>query len=102
MTPRVRIPSTVILGLVPRIQLSAGDKLGNRGATGQRGIQVDPMRVGAFDQVDLPGARIELEGLFALDRLADVRELLVPDEHVHAASAGEDSALTGGMLLDAE
>jgi hypothetical protein len=38
-SPRVHTPSTVILGLVPRIQLSAGDKLGNRGDTGQRRIE---------------------------------------------------------------
>lgn len=44
--------------------------------------------------VDLPFAIVVLQRLFALDRLADVRELLVPDEHVHV--------IAGTMLLDAK
>src|SRR5262245_58483203 len=36
-------------GLGPRIQSSAGIEPRDRGDTGQRGIQVEPMRVGALD-----------------------------------------------------
>ena len=81
--------STVILGLVPRIQPSARDKLRDRRDTRQRGIQVDPMRIGAFDQVDLPGPHVMFQRLLPLDRFARAAELLVPDEHVHAIFAGE-------------
>ena len=94
--------STVILGLVPRSQRSAGDEYRDRRDTWQRGIEVDPMRVGAFDEVDLPLAHVVLQGLLALDGVADVGELFVPDEHVHAVLPREGRALAGPMLLNAK
>ena len=83
------IHSTVILGLVPRIQRSAGEKRWDRSNTGQRRVQIKPMRIGAFDQVDLPCAGVVFDCLLALDRFAHVGELLVPDEHVDAIFARE-------------
>ena len=79
--------STVILGLVPRTQRSAREKRCDRGYTGQRGVKVDPMRICALDEVDLPSARVVLDGFLALDRFVHVCELLVPDEHVDAILA---------------
>ena len=70
----------VILGLVPRIQRSARHKLRNRSDARQCRIQIDPVRIGALDQVDLPRPYIVLEGLLALDRLANIGEFLEPDE----------------------
>ena len=60
------------------------------------------MRVGAFDQVDLPLAHVVLQGFLALDGMADVGELFVPDEHVYAVLAREGRTLAGAMLLDAK
>ena len=93
--------STVILGLGPRIQQSAGEKRRDRRNTGQRRIQVEPMWVGALDQVDLPRSDVVFDGLLALDCLAHARELLEPDERVHAVAAREGGALAGLVLLDA-
>src|SRR5262245_41550871 len=59
------------------------------------------MRIGALDQVDLPGSCVPLECLLALNRLAYVDELLEPDEHVHAVLARKCGALAGAVLLDA-
>jgi hypothetical protein len=46
----------------------------------ERLVEVVPIRVHAMDEADLPGAGPVLHGLFALDRVADVGEVLVPDE----------------------
>ena len=81
--------STVILGLVPRTQPSRREKRWDRSDAGQRGVKVDPVRAGAIDQVDLPGADVVLDRLLALDRLPHVGELLVPDEQMDAIFSGE-------------
>ena len=46
----------------------------------QQLVEVVPLRVHAVDQADLPGARPVLDGLLALDGIADVLETLVVDE----------------------
>ena len=51
------------------------------------------MGISAFDQVDLPFTQVVLQRLLALDGLADVGELLVPDEHVHTVFAREADPL---------
>ena len=94
-----RSHSTVILGLVPRIQLSAREKRADGRDAVQCRIQVEPVRVGVFDQVDLPGARVVLDGLLALDGRADVGEFLEPDERLHAITASECLAFAVAVLL---
>ena len=61
------------------------------------GIEIDPMRVLALDQIDLP----VLQRLLALDGLLDVAELLEIDEHRYAVAAGEHGSLACAMELDA-
>ena len=58
------------------------------------------MRVLALDQVDFPGTDIMLERLLALDRLVDVRELLVPDEPVNLVFLCELGADACAMFMD--
>ena len=82
-------PTDVIPALVAGIQSSA-NALDHRGLhTWQRVVEVYPMRVDLFDQIDLPRARPLLHGLLALDGLTDGRKLLKPDESMR---------LTGGNV----
>jgi len=68
--------------------------------TGQRGIQISPMRVLPLDQVHLPFSRPLLHRFFALDRVPRLGELLKPDEAVHLVIAGEVRRLASAMLFD--
>ena len=80
--------------------LHEGETL-DRSDAGRRGAKVDPMRAGAVDQVDLPGADVVLDRLLALDGLPHVGELLVPDERMDAIFSGERSRFSGAVLFDA-
>jgi hypothetical protein len=47
------------------------------------------MWVGALNQVDLSGADVMLNGFLALNRLAHVGKLFVPDEQIDAILSRE-------------
>src|SRR4051812_1827788 len=50
----------------------------------QCGVEIVPMRVVAFDQIDLPFALVALDRCLALDRRFHVRMPFVPDEAMKA------------------
>ena len=60
------------------------------------------MRIGLFDQIDLPRARPLLHGLLALDGLTDGRKFLKPDESMHLVFACETRTATRAMLFYAQ
>src|SRR5262245_14006850 len=93
--------SGVIAGLVPAIQPSACSLDRWRPHTGQQGIQIDPVRIFALDQVDLPCTRPLLHGLLALDSITRGAKLLIPDEQMHSILTREARRLTLPVLLDA-
>src|SRR5262245_23251679 len=93
--------SGVIAGLVPAIQPSACSLDPRRTHTGQRRIEIDPVRIFPLYQISLPVARPLLHGLLALDRLSHGVELLVPDEQMHSVLTREARRLTLPVLLDA-
>jgi hypothetical protein len=105
MTPQcvVRSPTThsaVIPARVAGIQGAARSDDHSRTNTGQRGVQINPMRVRALNQIDLPRARPFLHGLFALNGLADIRKFLEPDELVHLVFACKARSFSGSVPLD--
>src|SRR5918998_6454104 len=55
----------------------------------QQLVEVVPLRVQAVDEADLPGAGPVLDGLLALDGIADVLETLVVNETLQAVAGGE-------------
>ena len=89
----------VIPALVAGIQPSANALDQWRPHTGQRRIEVYPMGVGFFDQIDLPSPRPFLHSLLALDGFSHISELLEPDEAVDLVFAGEAGAFCGFVLL---
>jgi hypothetical protein len=56
---------------------------GKRRDAGQRRVEIGPMRIVAFDEIDLPGADIVLHRLLALDGFVDIGEFFVPNETMH-------------------
>jgi hypothetical protein len=60
------------------------------------GIEIIPVRVVAFDEIDLSFALVLLEGLFPLDRRDNGFVLFEPDQPVHCIGLCEprDQALT--------
>ena len=59
--------------------------------------KIDPMRVVAFDQIDLPRPMPALELLFAQDGPFHVAELLEADKHVHRIFRGESRERIGAV-----
>src|SRR5438477_9678400 len=68
----------------------------NTASKDQRHVQVVPMRIVTFDQVDLPVASIFLERLLAPDRRDHALVVLVPDKSLQSIRLREsiDHALT--------
>lgn len=60
--------------------------------------EVHPIRILAFDQVDLPLPVPSLELLFAQDRPLHVAKLLEANQHVHAIIGGEAGQRFAAML----
>src|SRR5438094_10509900 len=83
-------PSVVMAGLLsrPSMNTASGD---------EHHVQVVPMRIVAFDQIDLPVAFILLERLLALDCRDHALVLLVPDKPLQSVLLRKpiDHALTG-------
>src|ERR1043166_2330351 len=94
--------STVIPGLVPGTHRSAYSADRWRPHTGQRRIEVIPMRVLSLDQIDLPRAWPFLHGFLALDSLSHVAEFLEPHEPVHLVFAREAGPFSGAVLFHSE
>ena len=89
----------VIPAFIAGIQPSATALDHWRPHTGQRRIEVLPVRVLSFDQIDLPSPRPLLHRLFTLDGFSHISELLEPDEAVDLVFAGEAGAFCGFVLL---
>src|ERR1700722_7650112 len=66
----------------------------------ERRIQVVPMGIVAFDEIDLPVALILLERFLALDRPEHALAMLVPDKPLQAVFLRELVDLTLAMLPD--
>ena len=70
------------------------------GPTGERTVQVRPIRIHLLDEPDLPIPAPLFQRLLALDRLDDAVVGFVPDEPRHAVGRGEAGAVPAPMLVD--
>ncbi len=80
-----------ILGSSPRMT-KARNGAANRDSTASRpspprpAKQLEPFQVGLLNQLDLPLSRPALQRLLALDGIADVEMLLIPDQPLHTVA----------------
>ncbi len=95
-----RPPSTVIPGLVPWSHGASGPFRGNGHNAGQCWIEIEPMGVCSFNQVDLPTAGPFLHGLFALNGLLDTGEGLEPHQPMNPVASRKLRACALAMLAD--